>query len=272
MLDHFVAEPRSCAYLPDQTASLEYKLMLDVSPAELDSMLERGWRRFGPAYFRPACPSCLECVPLRIPVNDFQPSRSQRRVLKNASFVELEIGPPLVDRERLALYRKWHDTQANKRGWDHSEMDARRYFNEFAFPHPSALEFAYYDRRRGLDRLVAVGLVDQTPRALSAVYTYHHPDYHSLSLGTFSVLKQIETARAHNKRFLYLGYRVMGCASSEYKARYTPHELLRVWPKPAAPGEWHRADTGTRELVGVDALPPPPGRADDLGFDIDGEP
>ncbi|MBI2378283.1 MAG: arginyltransferase [Deltaproteobacteria bacterium] len=241
VLDHFVAEPRACAYLPEQIASLEYKLMLDVTSAELDQMLERGWRRFGPAYFRPACAACSECVPLRIPVDEFEPSRGQRRVLKKAHFVELEIGPPLVDRPRLELYRAWHRFQAEKRGWDHAEMDARRYFNEFAFPHPSAREFAYFDRRGGLDRLIAVALVDETPNALSAVYTYHHPEYQALSLGTFSILRQIEAAQRAKKRHLYLGYRVLGCISSEYKANFRPHELMRSWPAASAPTKWIRA-------------------------------
>ncbi|MEO1234138.1 MAG: hypothetical protein AAFZ18_35110, partial [Myxococcota bacterium] len=54
-LRHWVAEPSPCAYLPDRLATLEYRLLLDVTGPELDAILERGWRRFGPAYFRPAC-------------------------------------------------------------------------------------------------------------------------------------------------------------------------------------------------------------------------
>jgi arginine-tRNA-protein transferase len=82
VLEQFVADPRPCSYLPTEIAALEYKLMLDVTAAELDHLLERGWRRFGVAYFRPRCAACQACVPLRIPTDRFRPGRAQRRVLR----------------------------------------------------------------------------------------------------------------------------------------------------------------------------------------------
>src|SRR5947208_12247955 len=72
-LSHFVEEPRPCDYLPGARASLEYRVMTRVGVDELDGLLERGWRRLGPFYFRPACAGCFECVPLRIPVASFVP-------------------------------------------------------------------------------------------------------------------------------------------------------------------------------------------------------
>ena len=53
-LRHLVEAPRGCSYLDGQVASLEHRIMLDVSPAELEALLDRGWRRFGVDYFRPA--------------------------------------------------------------------------------------------------------------------------------------------------------------------------------------------------------------------------
>lgn len=201
--------------------------MLDVNPAELDHLLSRGWRRFGPAYFRPRCAACSECVPLRIPIAGFLPSRSQRRVWRAASGFGLRIGRPQVDEERLELYRRWHTMQSNSRGWPDEEISPDEYAHQFAFPHPSVREFAYYDQ----DKLIAVGIVDETPSALSAVYTYHDPDYRKFSLGTFSILFQLEVARTMAKEWLYLGYRVLGCPSSEYKAKFQPHEVLSGWPE-----------------------------------------
>lgn len=227
VLEHFVSEPRACSYLPLETASLEYRLMADVTAAELDWLLERGWRRFGLAYFRPACPACSECVPLRIPLATFALSRNQKRVLRNGAAIRHELGAPKVDEARLALYRAWHQMQGGARGWTEERMTPELYFHEFAYPHPSVREISYWDG----ETLVAVSIVDETPNALSAVYTYHHPDYRKLSLGTLSILRQVEIAKEKKKRWLYLGYRVMGCASSRYKARYQPHELLSGWPE-----------------------------------------
>jgi leucyl-tRNA---protein transferase len=241
VLEHFNSEPRRCAYLPEQTASLEYKIMLGVSQDELEAMLERGWRRFGAAYFRPACAACNECVPLRIPVSEFRPSRSQKRVLQKGRAIRLQVGQPKIDDARLELYRAWHEVRSERRGWADDDMNEERYFHEFAFPHPAVRELSYWDDSApNGPRLVAVSISDETKSALSAVYTYHHPEYDKFSLGTLSVLRQVELARRAKKTWLYLGYRVLRCASSEYKARFQPHELLFNWPKLTEAPDWRR--------------------------------
>lgn len=227
-LKHFVAEPSTCAYLPDRDASLEYRLLIDVTEVELEHMLARGWRRFGPAYFRPACSGCRECVPLRIPVARFHRSRQQRRVWNKGQRFELHVGAPRVDSERLELYDRWHVDRAGARGWSDDLIDPEQYFHQFAYPHPAIREFTLRDSEAD-DRLVAVAIVDETPRALSAVYTFHDPDYRKFSLGTLSILRQIDRARTLDKDWLYLGYRVLGCPSSEYKARFRPHQLMTDW-------------------------------------------
>ena len=69
LLKHFVEPARSCVYLPEQSAQLETKVMLDVTAAQFGQMLVRGWRRFGPFYFRPACRACNACLSIRLPVD-----------------------------------------------------------------------------------------------------------------------------------------------------------------------------------------------------------
>ncbi len=239
LLQHWLSAPSVCAYLPIQQSALEYRLMLDVDPVELDHLLERGWRRFGPAYFRPGCEGCKACVPLRVPVATFEPTRSQKRVIKRNEHLRLEIGRPTVDAARLDLYHRWHCMQGDARGWAADRIDAEEYYHQFAFPHPCVREFAYYDDSAdGGTRLVALGIVDETPSALSAVYTYHDPDYRKDSLGTASVLMQLEEAARLGKKWLYLGYRVIGCKSSEYKAKFGPHELLDGWPGAGVTPQW----------------------------------
>ncbi len=239
VLQHWLSAPSPCAYLPDEEAALEYRLMLDVDPAELDEMLCRGWRRFGPAYFRPGCAGCRSCVPLRVPVRSFRLTKSQKRVQKRTAHLRLVVGRPMVDSARLDLYHRWHAMQGGARGWAPDRIDVEEYYHQFAFPHPAVREYAYYDDSAdGGSRLVAVGIVDETPQALSAVYTYHDPEYRKDSLGTASVLFQLAEAARLNKQWVYLGYRVLGCASSEYKARFGPHELLVGWPEAETSPVW----------------------------------
>jgi arginine-tRNA-protein transferase len=205
--------------------------------AELDELLERGWRRFGPVYFRPVCATCDECVSVRVPVATFTPSANLKRVMRRAAHLRLEVGEPVVDEERLDLYRRWHASREEARGWKPDRIGVESYAMQFCFPHAAAREFSYWDR----DELIAVGIADETPHALSAVYCYYDPGYRHLSLGTYNVLRSLEYARHRRLAYVYLGYRVEGCASLEYKGRFRPQERLRGRVDPPTPARWEPA-------------------------------
>jgi leucyl-tRNA---protein transferase len=218
---------------------------VDVGPQELDAMLERGWRRFGAAYFRPACAPCGECVSLRLPVATFEPSRSQRRAMRSCESLRFEVGPVRVDNERLALYASWHAGRERERNWDASPIDKDDYAAQFGFPHSCAREVAYYDdnpRDASGPRLVGLGLCDETPRAWSAIYFFYDPAYASRSPGVFHVLNLARIVRHQGKEHVYLGFRINDCASMRYKAGYRPHELLVGRPGPDDIPCWIRPD------------------------------
>ncbi len=242
LLKHFIERPRACSYLVGELAALEHQVMTDVSPPELESMLARGWRRFGPIYFRPACAVCEECVSLRIPAAAFAPSRSQRKALNRSRRFEERIGRPVVDEERLSLYRRWHQSREDERAWDPSPLSEEEYALQFAFPHPAAYEVALYDQ----GRLVSVSLVDCTPRALSAVYFFYDPAYAHLSLGVANVVRLVELAREWGAPHVYLGYRVEGCASLRYKNDFRPHEALEGRPAASEEPRWVTLDDPPR--------------------------
>ncbi|CAN5602941.1 arginyltransferase [soil metagenome] len=238
LLQTIVDPPHPCVYLPEKkNASLETRVMLDVTPDEYEAMMVRGWRRFGPCYFRPVCADCMGCVTLRVPAATFAPSKSQRRALKATAKLRRVWSRPRVDAERLALYAKWHTEREGARGWDESEIDDERYRVEFAFPHPCAREIAFYDDGDG-GKLVGVGLVDETPSAFSAVYFFYDPARARDSLGVANVASLILDAKRLGVDYVYLGYRVLGCASLEYKGNYRPHELLVGRPGPDEVPRW----------------------------------
>ncbi|TMB09655.1 MAG: arginyltransferase, partial [Deltaproteobacteria bacterium] len=145
LLQHRIAGPEPCPYLDGLSSTTETMLMTGVTPAELDSMLERGWRRFGPVYFRPVCSTCDECVSVRVPVGTFSPSVNLRRVRRRAAHLRLEVGEPMVDDERLTLYRKWHASREVERGWKPDRIGVESYAMQFCFPHAAAREFSYWD-------------------------------------------------------------------------------------------------------------------------------
>jgi arginine-tRNA-protein transferase len=239
LLHTLVEPPHACPYLADRSAQLEIRVQVDVSPAELDALLSRGWRRFGPVYFRPACAGCSECVTLRVPTDRFTPTKSQRRAARNAAHLRRVVQPPRIDEERLALYRRWHADREGSRGWDESPIDAQRYGFDFAFPHPSVREVVFEEPDSG--RIVGVGICDETPSALSAVYFYWDPERAPASLGIANVVTLIADAKARGLPYVYLGYRVQGCASLTYKGKFRPHELLEGRPEEGVEPSWRLA-------------------------------
>jgi leucyl-tRNA---protein transferase len=226
-----VAPPSPCGYLPDQVWRLEYVQVLSLSPAEYEEHLQRGWRRFGHALFRPRCPSCTACWPLRVCVADFRPNRSQRRARKlNQNAVRLAIGRPLVSAEKLDLYDRFHAFQSAHRHWpEHDPKNPHDYAASFVSnPFPTQ-EWCYFLNQE----LVGVGYVDQLPRSLSAVYFLYDPAERRRSLGTWNVLSVIQRAAELGLPHVYLGYYVRGCGSMAYKAAFVANEIL------GNDGKWH---------------------------------
>ncbi|XP_016127957.1 arginyl-tRNA--protein transferase 1-like [Sinocyclocheilus grahami] len=76
-------------------------------------------------------------------------------------------------------------------------------------------------------RIVAVGVLDILPSCVSSVYLYYHPEFSSLSLGTYSALREIAFTRQLQQQspklaYYYLGFYVHSCP----KMRYKPHTWL----------------------------------------------
>jgi leucyl-tRNA---protein transferase len=235
LLRQFIEEERECSYLSEKKAQLEYRLLVDVMPDELESMLVRGWRRFGPAYFRPACASCQGCDSLRLNVQHFSPTHSQLRALKRAKRFQVNMGRPKVDTARLELHQAWHATREEHRGWDSSKLTEADYATQFSFPSSTGREMTWHD---AAGKLVALGLVDVTANCLSAAYFFYSPDIARLSPGVGNVMLCVEAARELGCQHVYLGYRVLGCASLMYKGQFGPHEMLQGRPKVSEAPEW----------------------------------
>jgi arginine-tRNA-protein transferase len=90
------------------------------------------------------------------------------------------------------------------------------------------------------DRLVGVALMDQAVNAVSLVYCFYDPDWRAQSPGTYSILCQLEYARAQGVEYAYLGYWVEQCSSMSYKDRFRPHEELQEYPADGDEPVWIR--------------------------------
>jgi arginine-tRNA-protein transferase len=230
-LFHYLAPPGPCGYLPDQTWRLEYEHFADLSRAEYMQRMLRGWRRFGATLFRPRCPSCRACQPLRVVADAFRPDRGQKRVRRaNSGEVTLRVGRPSVTRAKLDLYDRYHAFQSEAKDWPvHPPKDAAAYAESFVDnPFPTQ-EWCYFLE----NKLVGVGYVDDLPQGLSAIYFFYDPDCRRRSLGTWNILQVIEAAAARGLPHVYLGYYIAGSPSMAYKARFVPNQIL------GDDGKWH---------------------------------
>jgi len=221
-----------CGYFADRTAQ---DLLLDphdpALPLLYADLLALGFRRSGGHVYRPRCPGCRACVPLRLPVAQFRPDRSQRRCLARNADVRLEVGEVDGDDATYALYRRYITARHAGGGMDQGE---RSDFLAFASsPWSPTRLFRLLEG----DRLLAVAVTDVVDDAISAVYTFFEPDLPQRGLGTLAVLRQIEWALAHGRSHLYLGFWIEQHPKMHYKARFRPAEVLidGAWQALACP-------------------------------------
>ena len=218
-LGFFLTPEHSCAYLTERVARTVFADP-DAQPDKhaQTALAAHGFRRSGRFLYKPSCPSCSACVPVRIPVAGFAPSRSQRRT--RSANTDLVVAQATLDLgvEQLALYERYQHARHPD-----GAMVARapeQYLEYFA---SSFADTRLYEMR--LDgALVGAMVVDHLDDALSAVYTFFDPALASRSLGTFAVLWQVEEARRLKLRWVYLGYWIAECRKMSYKDRFRPLE------------------------------------------------
>ncbi len=228
-LTKVIDEASVCPYLDGRTARMPLEIPPEsINGQQLDTLLERGYRRSGWFYYRTACPSCQACQPLRVDVPKFVESRSLRRVLKRGDAeLKVTIGTPKCDELRLNLFNQHRIQRDMSR--DDGAADAQDYNSFLVSSWNPTNEICYWLQ----DRLAAVAIVDVGENSLSAVYCYFDPALDHLSLGTYSILTQVRLARANDMRWLYLGMYVADNRHLRYKARYLPHERFEA-------GSWRR--------------------------------
>ncbi|MDD3344722.1 MAG: arginyltransferase [Sulfurospirillaceae bacterium] len=225
----------TCSYLDNKNQTTHYKVIDDCSTVFCQELVERGYRRFGKMYFRPICGDCNECQSIKIDVENFNFSSSQKRVLKKASNIKSYIQRPSLTKTHLELFEKYHLYMRDKKGWNHSPSSAQTYYSSFVDGHHDfGYEVLYYYE----DKLIGVDLIDVLDDGVSSIYFYYDPEYSRYSLGRLSLYNQILFAKKSKKKWIYLGYYVKECPSLSYKSHYTPYLTLKDRPELNEDASW----------------------------------
>ena len=225
-IQFYVTTPYPCGYLDDRQAQ-----SLIAAPHHLidqrvyGELIQLGFRRSGKFAYRPHCENCTACVPVRVPVEPFKPTRSQRRAWKQHGDLSVKILDLHYSEEHFRLYRAYQRARHSGGGMDADSVDQYRSFLAQSNVETVLVEF----RERGKLRMVSA--VDCVKDGLSAVYTFYDCNDASASYGTYSVLWLIEWCRRLNLPHLYLGYWIGESRKMAYKQAFQPLEALLE-------GEW----------------------------------
>jgi arginine-tRNA-protein transferase len=219
----FITRPQPCPYLEGR---VEQKVVTVLgrsgATAKYDLLNRNGFRRSHEILYRPSCPGCTACVPVRVIVDDFVPDRSLTRVWRrNADLIANEV-PAIATREQYALFARYQGARHGDGDMVNMTFDDYRAMVEDTPVATNLVEF-----RTGDGRLAAGSVIDQLTDGLSAVYTFFAPERARTSPGSFSILWQIDRCRARGLPYLYLGYWIEDSAKMSYKARFQPLEALR---------------------------------------------
>ncbi len=225
--------PDACSYLSGQLACMQYARIGEMAPGDYTGKLSEGWFKFGSHLQRPLCHWCRMCYSMRVPLDEWRPNRTHRRLLRRLSHLEVKVEtPPVFSADRLALYNRYRLAQRVLRGWHETNHTESGYIQEFINGPVPMTEITVWDG----GRLLAVLMADNDVDLMTAVTHFHEPSEWRRSVGLFAVLQSFLHAQRLGKKWLYLGYYVPGSPSMGYKQQFHPCEL-RSWD-----GGWTRQD------------------------------
>jgi arginyl-tRNA--protein-N-Asp/Glu arginylyltransferase len=228
----FTTGPVACPYVAGRA---ERKLIVELAGAAAadfyDELSRAGFRRSQGFAYRPACPQCDACVPVRIAVEQFAHSRSTRRV-RNANrelsgrFVSARATP-----EQYQLFTAYQRSRHHD-----SDMAAMSYADYRSMVEDTPLRTVIAEFRDAGGALIAATLLDRLDDGVSAVYSFYDSSRDKQSLGTWSILWLVEECRRQGLPFVYLGYWIAESQKMAYKIRFPAVERLTTagWAPPSA--------------------------------------
>jgi arginyl-tRNA--protein-N-Asp/Glu arginylyltransferase len=225
-LQLYLTAPYPCSYLPQRLARSQVATpSFLISPRVYSELVQRGFRRSGTFTYRPRCDTCHACVPVRVDIAGFAPSRSQRRALKRHHNLHASLHTLDDHEEYFQLYQRYQQARHSD---GEMESDSREQYRSFLLQsHVDSMLVEF--RENGVLRMVSI--IDLLQDGISLVYTFYDPDVPGSSYGTYNVLWQLDLCRKLQQPYLYLGYWIRESRKMAYKSNFAPLQglLQGVW-------------------------------------------
>lgn len=193
-----------------------------VPPEGMDLLWSQGWRHFGRQFFRYSVAEHAgkwqEIVPLRIDLEAYSPSKSQRRVLRRNADLSAVWAVAGLSEETTGMFQR-HKARFRE--------NVPETLGDFLGADPAAGPCCCLELQcRMEDRLVAVSYLDVGNTSVSSVYGIFEPADARRSPGIHTLLLELEWARQQGFRYHYPGYAMTGPSHYDYKKQFRGLEGL----------------------------------------------
>jgi len=205
----------------------QYMEANSVSPEYMEMLWADGWRHFGSFFFRQKVGlnqgSLTNIIPLRINVNEFSPSKSQRKIIRQNKKTKVIFRDAFIDEEKEAIFdehvKRFKENVPNTI-FDFVDKDT-------ANVPCHTMECCLYHQ----DKLYAVSFFDIGKYSNSSIYAMFLPDFGKYSPGLFTLLEELRFARSQDKQYLYTGYAYTQSSHYDYKKKFKGTEFYD-WRNP----------------------------------------
>ncbi|NNE39943.1 MAG: arginyltransferase [Marinicaulis sp.] len=225
--EFYITSPAPCPYLNGEVERKIFSYLSGDMASSTNSLLtRRGFRRSQNIIYLPACEGCSACVPVRIVTEDFDVTKSRKRILTRNADISRRITGPRASGEQFSVLRAYLDERHEKGGMaDMTVLDYASMVEETNVD-TMIVEYRVEDPDTGEEKLIAASLTDRLSDGLSMVYSFFEPEEATRSLGRLMILDHISFARELQLPYVYLGYWVNGSKKMAYKADFQPLEQL----------------------------------------------
>ena len=217
----YLTNTEPCPYLTNREEKKIFLIMDDINKSnEYEHLIKSGFRRSHNILYNQVCADCNLCKSIRINVNNFKLSKSNKRVLnknKNLFIKKLSNNP---SKEQFILFKKYLEFKHNDS--EMNEMNFHDYCKMFDSKGINTKIYEYFYE----GELAGCVISDFLEGSISMVYSFYSEIFLKNSFGKYVILDHFRLAKDFDMDYVYLGYWVEGSTKMEYKNSFNSSEVL----------------------------------------------